>query len=62
MPPPNILEQTLGLLKQDRRSIAQLAKDTGLGYHWLRKMRAGQIQNPGFDRVNKLFLSLTNHA
>jgi hypothetical protein len=62
MPPPNILDQTLALLRADRRSIAQLAKDTGLGYHWLRKMRAGQIRNPGFERVNNLYQCLTQNA
>lgn len=57
-----LLEQTLVLLRRDKRSIAALHRDTGLAYHWLRKMRAGQIRNPGFKRVAALHEKLAPHA
>lgn len=64
MPPPSqqrtLKEQALDLLRSDTRTIAQLHTATGLGYHWLRKMRKGLIKNPGCDRISQLHQKLTS--
>lgn len=60
--PNNMLDTVRAKLKADTRSIAKLHQDlngTGLGYHWLRKMKAGTIKNPGAERVSKLYTALT---
>lgn len=61
-PTESLLQRTLRLLREDRRSIAQLHKDTGLEYHWLRKVRSGEIRNPGVERIEQLHNALSAHA
>lgn len=56
------LEKTLALLEKDPRNLMQIAKSAGVGYFWLRRLRAGEIPNPGVLHVQKLFSELSGDA
>lgn len=57
--PSPILVETLALLKKTDTALPQIAQETGLGYEWLKKLRAGAIPDPSINRVHKLHLYLT---
>lgn len=53
-----LLVRTLKALALDGRSLRQIAKDSGLGYQWLQKVAAGEIKDPGVNRIEKLLEEL----
>lgn len=55
-----LLESTLKLLDKDGRTPSELARASGLSYHWLMKMRARAIKDPSVNRVERLHNFLTN--
>jgi hypothetical protein len=46
------------LLREDVRNTARLAREAGVGYFWLRKMRSGEVKQPSFEPTIKLLLFL----
>lgn len=59
---PTLLEETLDLLRKDKRNLAQLARDSGCTYFWLRHIKKGAIANPGIRDIEKLHAALSNDA
>ena len=55
----SLLEETLRLLKQSEKSTIDIHKETGQPFHWLRKLRAGEIPNPSVNRIQALFEHLS---
>lgn len=47
----SMIEQTKTLIRNDSRSIAQLAEETDISKEWLYKFIAGEIKEPGFNRI-----------
>lgn len=43
-------------LEADNRSLEDVARLTGLSYHWLSKFKHGKIPDPGVQRLLKLGL------
>ncbi len=54
-----LFEDTLKLLRKDTRSLMKIAKESGLEYFWLHKIRSGVTLNPGVLQVQKLHDFLT---
>jgi hypothetical protein len=48
------VDEVRTLLKRDRRTLSYLCQKTGLNYHWLRKLRNGEIKNPGYANFSRL--------
>jgi hypothetical protein len=49
-----LLDRTLDLLRNCDVSLPELANMSGLGYEWLKKLKAGEIPDPGVNRIQKL--------
>lgn len=49
-----ILKETLRLVKKDKDDWRQTAKETGLGFEWIRKLAANAIGDPGHRKIVKL--------
>lgn len=54
----SLLNKTLALLDADPRTPSELARASGLSYHWIVKMRARAIPDPSVNRVERLYSSL----
>lgn len=54
-----LLEQTVRLLHECELSRSDLAKRAQIGFEWLKKFEAGDIQDPSVRRIQRLhdFLS-----
>lgn len=48
-----LMKKTLKLLKK-RGGYRDIARATGLGYDWLLKLSAGEIGDPGVNRIERL--------
>lgn len=51
--PGTLMTKTLELLKQ--RDLLEVYDETGIPFYWLRKFRYGEYQNPGVNRVQRLY-------
>lgn len=49
-----LLDRTLDLLRNCDVSLPELANMSGLGYEWLKKLKAGDIPDPGVNKIQKL--------
>lgn len=58
--PPTLLERTRTLLTEDPRDLLEVHKQSGLPFHWLRKVKAGETKEPGVNRIQALYEFLTN--
>jgi hypothetical protein len=58
----SMLEKTVGLLKSCGLPLNEVANTTGLGYEWLKKLKQGDIQDPGVNRIEKLHNFLTHRV
>lgn len=56
----SLLSDTHRLLQQDPRTPSELARASGLSYHWLMKMKARAIRDPSVNRVEQLHNFLTD--
>lgn len=54
MQQPPMLEKTLELLRNCDLPLVEIANMSGLGYEWLKKLKAGDIPDPGVNRIQKL--------
>lgn len=55
----SLATRALALLKKDKRPLLDIHKATGLPFHWLRKFKAGEIQDPSVNKVQKLYEKLS---
>lgn len=53
---------TLKLLKEDARSLFNIAKESDISYYWLRKFSSGAFKEPSVDKVQSLYEFLTGHG
>ena len=60
----DILLETHKLLTANPKPLETIAKEAGVGYHWLAKFHQGVIPNPGILHVLRLhkYLSRKNDA
>lgn len=49
-----LFTKTLDLLQNCELPLVQVSERTGLGYEWLKKLRAGHIPHPSVNRVQEL--------
>lgn len=57
-----LVENTLKLLRNCDVPLPQLANMSGLGYEWLKKLKAGKIPDPGARRIQALHDFLIERA
>ncbi len=50
----NLLDKTKVLLSVSKEPRREIAKNADVGFEWLRKFQAGEIDNPGVVNVQKL--------
>lgn len=48
------VQETVEMLREQGLNLAQVSRDTGLGYEWLKKMKYGEIDNPTYKRLDRL--------
>ena len=53
-------QKTLELLEKDRGSWPKTAKKLGLDYAWLQKFAQRKIDDPGVNKVERLYLYLSD--
>jgi len=53
---------TMRLLQIEKRTAREVAASSGLSYHWLCKLKQGQIDSPGITMIEKLYADLRKHA
>lgn len=59
--PCQLLQDTVDLLKADKRDLPQIYVATGVPYYWLRGLYYGQIKHPSVNRITYLFEKLTEY-
>ena len=52
------LATTLSMMSKSRLTTAQIAEAASVGYHWLAKMKQGEIRNPGIVKVERVYSAL----
>lgn len=57
-----LVEKTLEALKQSELSQEQIARETGLSYHWICAFAQGKIKNPTVQRLATLHEFLTGEV
>lgn len=60
--PPNLMRETLTLLKADERSLYRISTESCVPFYWLRKFRSGEMKNPSVNRVQSLYEHLTGKS
>lgn len=53
-------EKTLELIAESGKTPAQLAKETGLKPRWLYRLIAGDYEDPGVNKIEKLYKHLAD--
>jgi len=56
----SLLKRTKQLLISRPEPLTQIAKDSNLPIHWLRKFKYGNIKDPSVNSVQLLYEFLTN--
>lgn len=56
----SLLKRTTQLLTTREDTLPNIAADTDLSVHWLRKLKHGQIKDPSVNRIQRLYEYLTN--
>lgn len=59
---PPLLTKTLELLKNCELPLADIAKESNLGFEWLRKLKGGTIPDPSVRRIQRLHDFLIKRA
>lgn len=57
----SLLSRTMRLLRDRPQSLplTQVARDSGVGYEWLKKLYYGHIPDPGVNKIERLHAYLT---
>ena len=50
-----LLAKTIELLKADKRTLRMVGQATGIPYYWLKKLSAGEIDDPSVNRIQQLY-------
>jgi dynactin complex subunit len=50
-----LLTTTIELLKADPRTLRMVSQATAIPYYWLKKLSAGEINDPSVNRIQQLF-------
>ena len=50
-----LLIRTIEILKADKRTLRMIGQATGIPFYWLKKLSAGEIDDPSVNRVQYLF-------
>lgn len=50
----SLKDQAIAVLRAHEGEWRTIARDTGLGYHWLVSLANGRIADPGVTRIEKL--------
>lgn len=57
-----LIQRTRWLLRADPRGVLEVHKASGLPFYWLRKIYAGEINDPGVNRIQKLYEFLSGET
>lgn len=57
----SLFDETLKLCKEHPSQV-KLAEEAGVPYFWLRKFTKGEIPDPGVNRVQRLYETLTGQS
>lgn len=49
-----LYEETIQLLKSTDKKQKQIAADTGLGERWIGRLKDGDFQDPGVNKIERL--------
>lgn len=60
--PQSLMKAALKLVNNEPRGLLAVSQKTGIPFYWLRKFAAGQIPNPGVNRVQILFEKLAGKS
>ena len=55
----SLYKVTRQLLQCSEEGVWEISTKTGLGYFWLRQLKAGNIVDPGVNKIQKLYEYLT---
>lgn len=61
-PPGTLHARTRALLNNDKRTLDEISRASGLSVYWLQKFRTGQIHDPSANKVQRLYEYLTGKA
>jgi transcriptional regulator with XRE-family HTH domain len=51
----SLKDETRRLLKESKKTLPQIYKETGISYYWLRKFKSGEVAEPGVNRIQALY-------
>lgn len=54
-----LFQETLDLLREDPRTMSEIAEQTGFNYDWLLKFYYSRIPDPSVNRVQELYEKLS---
>lgn len=57
-----LFERTIELLENCELSLAEIANMSGLGFEWLRKLKADKIKDPSVNKIQELHDFLVNQC
>lgn len=60
--PGVFVPHVIALLRNDKRNIPQIHRETGIPFYWLREFRLGRIPNPSANRVEIIYMYITGKA
>ena len=55
----DLKDTTIGHLQASPKSLATIAKETGVSPRWLAYLRSGEYEDPGAKRLQLLYTHLT---
>lgn len=50
----HLLDRTMVLLKECPLPLPEIARGADVGFEWLKKLKAGEIPEPGVNRIQRL--------
>lgn len=50
----NLLDTTLSLFRASKASVPEISRATGLKVRWLQRLRAGDFDDPGVRKIERL--------
>ena len=51
----SLYEATLGMLVDSDLTTREVSVATGINYHWLTALRAGRFEDPGVNKIEKIY-------
>lgn len=53
--PGTLMSRTITLLRERNETLPHITEKTGIPFYWLRKFAGGEIDDPGVNRIQKLY-------